>query len=554
MRSRALALLTVVALTVAACSSTPAATTAPTSAPTAAATTAPTVAPTAAPTAAGPVTVVVARAASHGINAVAESNIEAAQNIDMVYESLVQMGADGKLIPDLATKWEASADFKTWTFTLRQGVKFHDGTPFNAEAVKFNYDRLHRVPGQSGGAWTDYTDANTVEVVDDHTVRFQLTKPFPGLATDMLYVRYRITSPTYIQQNASTADPEAMEFLATHASGTGPFRLVEFVPDQRAVFEKNPDYWGGEPGGRSTPKVDRVIFQIIKDPETARIELEAGRVDIIESPPPAQFEALRKTAGVKLSSYKIPRIAYLTMDVSKPPFNDVKIRQAVAHAINYQELIEAGELGTAFPLCGLIPDGLMDVIPMDQSLCLYPYDVAKAKALMAESSAPNGFEVDLTFAPERNGGFPIEAQLLQAYLAEIGIKANVQSLDVVAQVAKMAEGGYGLSLFVWNAGIPDADDTVGWLLDQSRLPTNESWVGSFWDDAQVQADMKKARELTDVNARAALYTAANRKAMELAIYVPLFQGSKVYAARDTISGLDYSVFRRATLWNVTKTQ
>jgi peptide/nickel transport system substrate-binding protein len=464
------------------------------------------------------------------------------------------MGADGKLIPDLATGWEASPDFKTWTFTLRQGVTFHDGTPFNAEAVKYNYERLLRVPGQSGGAWTDYADENTVEIVDDHTVRFLLTKPFPGLATDMLYVRYRITSPTYIQTNATSADPEAMEFLATHASGTGPFRLVEFVPDQRAVFEKNPDYWGGEPGGRSTPKVDRMVFQIIKDPETARIELEAGRVDIIESPPPAQFDVLRNTAGVQLSSYKIPRLAYLTMDVSKPPFNDVKIRQAISHAINYQELIQAGELGTAFPMCGLIPDGLMDIIPMDQSLCFYPYDVAKAKALMAESSAPNGFEVDLTFAPERNGGFPIEAQLIQAYLSEIGIKANVQSLDVVAQVAKMAEGAYGLSLFVWNAGIPDADDTVGWLLDQSRLPTNESWVGSFWDDAQVQGDMQKARELTDVNARAALYTAANRKAMEQAIYVPLFQGSKVYAARDSIAGLDYSVFRRATLWNVAKTQ
>ena len=241
------------------------------------------------------------------------------------------------------------------------------------------------------------------------------------------------------------------------------------------------------------------------------------------------------------------------MDVSKPPFDDVKVRQAVAYAINYDELSQAGELGTAFPLCGLISDGLMDVTPMDPSICFYPYDVAKAKQLMAESSHPNGFEVDLTYAPERNGGFPVEAQLLQAYLAEIGIKANVQSLEVTAQVAKMAEGAYGLALFAWNAGIPDADDTVGWLLDQSRLPTNESWVGSFWDDKQVQADMKQARELTDRNARGDLYNAANRKAMELAIYEPLFQGSKVYAFRDSIKGLDYDVFRRATLWNVEKT-
>ena len=186
------------------------------------------------------------------MNPVAESSIEGAQNMDPVYESLVQMGSDGKIIPALATEWQPSSDFKTWTFKLRENVTFHDGTPFNAEAVKFNYDRLLRVPGQSGGAWTDYADANTVEIVDDSTVRFHLTKPFPGLITDMLYIRYRITSPTYIKQNSTTADPEAMEFLATHASGTNPFKLVEFVPDQRVVFEKNANYWGGEPGGVST--------------------------------------------------------------------------------------------------------------------------------------------------------------------------------------------------------------------------------------------------------------------------------------------------------------
>jgi peptide/nickel transport system substrate-binding protein len=500
----------------------------------------------------GPVTVVLARPASRTINAVAESNVEGHQNVDLVYESLVQIDGEGNLIPDLATSWEPNEDFTEWTFNLRQGVTFHDGTPFNADAVKFNYDRLLRVPGQSGGAWTSYADENTVEVIDDHTVRFRLTAPFPGLPMDMLYGRYKIASPTYIQENSTANDPEAMEFMATHASGTGPFRLVEFVPDQRVVFEKNPDYWGGEPGGRQTPKIDRLVFQIISDPETSRIELESGRVDIVESPPPAQYPALRSTLGIELSAFKVPRIAYLTMDVSQPPFDDVKVRQAIAHAINYEELIAAGELGTAFPLCGLIPDGLTADIPMDPSLCLYPYDVGRARALLAESGHPDGFTVDLTYAPERNGGFEIEAQLLQSYLAEVGIRANVQPLDVVAQVAKMAEGQYGLALFVWNSGVPDADDTVGWLLDQSRLPTNESWVGSFWDDAQVQADMQQAREITDPAARAALYTAANRKAMEEAIYIPLFQGSKVYAARDTIENLDYSVFRRANLWDIEK--
>ncbi len=564
-------LLVCLMLILAACGPTTTPTPAPTSAPATAAATeaaptettnteaAPTDAPAATaetatedPGAAEPVTLIIARTASRTINPVGESNIEGAQNIDLVYESLVQMDGEGNILPSLATAWEPSEDFQTWTFHLREGVNFHDGTPFNAEAVKYNYDRLLRVPGQSGGAWTSYADENTVEVVDDYTVIFQLTAPFPTLPMDMLYIRYSIVSPTWLQANATTADPEAMEFSATNASGTGPFRLVEFVPDQRTVFERNPDYWGGEPGGKATPQVDQVIFQIIRDPEAARVELEAGRVDIVEGPPPLQFEGLRNTPGIALTGFKVPRIAYLTMDVSKPPFDDVKLRQAVAHAINYDELMQAGELGFAFPQCGMVPEGLTVIVPPDPALCLYPYDPDMARQLLSESAYPDGVTIDLTYAPDRNAGFEVEAQLLQSYLAEVGITANVQALDVVAQVAKMAEGAYGLSLFVWNAGIPDADDFPGWLYDQGRLPTNESWVGSFWNDEAVMQAMRDARGSTDPAERQALYEAANLQAMQEAIYIPLFQGSKVFAYQDNIEGLNYTVFRRLNIWDIVK--
>ncbi len=532
----------------------PAAAAAATEAPTATEVPAPTKAPAAteAPVAAEPVTLTIARPSSRSINPVGESNIEGAQNIDLVYESLVQIDGQGNLLPELAKSWEPSKDFTTWTFNLRKGVLFHDGSQFNAEAVKYNYDRLHRVPGQSGGAWTAYTTEDSVEIVDDYTVVFNLTKPFPGLPMDMLYPRYKITSPTWLKANATVADPEAMEFAATNASGTGPFSLMEFVPDQRIVFNKNSDYWGGEVGGRATSKVDRVIFQIIKDPITALVEFEAGRADVLEGPPPPQFDTLRKSPGIQLLGFKVPRIAYLTMDVSKPPFDNLQVRQAVAHAINYDELLTAGELGMAYPQCGMVPDGLTVSIPVDPALCLYSYDPAKARQLLAQANYNKELVIDLTYAPERNAGFEIEVQLLQSYLAEVGINANVQALDAVAQVAKMAEGAYGLSLFVWNAGIPDADDFPGWLYDQGRLPTNESWVGSFWDNQTVMESMRKAREITDPVARAELYNNANQLAMEQAIYIPLFQGSKTFAVRDNIDGLQFTVFRRLNIWDITK--
>ena len=499
-----------------------------------------------------PGTLVIARSASRTINPVGESNIEGAQNIDLVYEGPVQMDGQGNIIPSLATSWEPSEDFQTWTFRLRQGVTFHDGTPFNAAAVKYNYDRLLRVPGQSGGAWTSYADENTVEVVDDYTVIFRLTAPFPNLPMDMLYIRYSIVSPTWLKANATAADPETMEFSATNASGTGPFRLTKFVPDQRTIFDRNREYWGGVPGGKVKPQIDSVIFQIIRDPEAARVELEARRVDIVESPPPAQFEELRKTTNLLISGFKVPRVAYLTMDVSKPPFDDLKLRQAVAYAINYDELMQAGELGFAFPQCGMIPEGLTVIVPPDPSLCLYPYNPDLARKMLSESAYSGGVTIDLTYAPDRNRGFEVEAQLLQSYLSAVGITANVQALDVVAQVAKMAEGAYGLSLFVWNAGIPDADDFPGWLYDQGRLPTNESWVGSFWNNNAVMQAMRNARGSNDPAERKALYEGANLTAMKEAIYHPLFQGSKVFAHQDNVKGLNYTVFRRLNIWEIVK--
>jgi len=484
-----------------------------------------------------PVTLTVTRAGTFSISPVNVSSDEAVQHVLPLYESLVLLGTDGSIVPALAESWETD-DYQTWTFHLRKGVVFHDGTPFNAEAVKYNFNRQFRVPAQSGGSYALYADENSAEVVDDYTIVFHLTLPFFNFLPDMgYYNRYAIASPTYLQANSSTSDADATEFMNTHECGTGPFKLVEFVPDQRIVYEEFPQYWGGVPGGKSPAHVDRLIFQVIKDPDTARVELEAGRVDIWDGPPPAHLEGLRQTPGVEVISFPDLRIAYLTMDVSKPPFDDVSVRRAIAYAINYEELRAAGELGTAFPQCGMIPDGVTDYLAGDPSLCMYPYDPVKARESLAQSAYPDGFTTDLIYTPLRNAGFDLEALLLQSYLAEIGITVNIQSMDpVTTQIARMAEGSYGLSLMSWS-GPPNPDDFVGWYYDFGRLPPNDSWVGSFWLDEQVMSDMRAARDAVDPQQKKALYEGANRRAMEEAIYIPLFQGSHNVAIRDNVEGL-----------------
>lgn len=472
---------------------------------------------------------------------------ESVVNTSIVYNTLVMLDRDGGVIPDLAESWEISPDYRTYTFHLRKGVKFHDGTPFNAQAVKFSYDRMLRTNRTSLGNYLNFADENSCEVVDDHTIKIHLTKPYPIFLVDAVTGAYFIVSPDYVKKHATPDDPDALKWMSDHACGTGPFKLVEFTPGQRLVFEKFDGYWGGSKGGRTTAKVDKVIYKIVDDPSTARLMLEKGDVDIAEKLTVEQFEKVKTVPGIRVVNFSIPKDVYITMDVSKPPFNDMKVRQAISHAINYDEIIKYIEKSNVRRLHGLIPVGIMAHNP---NLPFYRYDVAKAKQLLKASGYPNGFTADLIFAVERRPEFEQVGQYIQAYLKKIGINVKIQKIAFDSQIAKMETGDYGMSLMTWTCVMPDPDDVAGWLYDSARA--SAGWNGSYWPDKDVQAKLARARQIADQKERKALYEAVDRKAVNEAIYVYLYQLTNQFAVRENVKGFYYDSFMKCYFWSTDK--
>jgi len=468
-------------------------------------------------------------------------------NVLPAYDCLTTLDRNGNVIPELAEFWEISPDFKHFTFHLRKRVKFHDGTPFNAQAVKFSLDRMLKVGQATIGLYIDYADENSCEVVDDYTIKIHLTKPLPQFPMDAATANYGIVSPTYVKKHATSDDPEAVKWMAKHGCGAGPFKIAEFIPGQRLVFEKFEDYWGGSPGGKTPAKVEKVIFEIIEDPSTARLMLEKGDIDIAVKLNIEQYEKLKAKPGIKVLSYLVPVVAYITYDVSKPPFSDMKLREAISHAINYEEIVEYILKGNAKVKSGLIPEGLLGYNPN----LGYSFDLDKARELIKASGYPNGFTTNLIFAGERRPEFEQVALYIQAYLKKIGIDVKIQKLAFDAQLSKMERGNYGMSLMCWTTTSPDPDAIVGWLYD-SELKAGAGWVGSYWFDRDALDKIHRTRDIADSEERKVLYQAVDQKAVDQAIYVYLYQLTEQFAMRDNIKNFHFDTFMKYYLWATEK--
>ena len=498
-------------------------------------------------TAAGTKTVVYSRPLVDQMDPAISGKSEGAQNMSQVYDTLVMLDKDGNAVPGLAESWEISPDFKTYIFHLRKGVTFHDGSPFTADAVKFSFDRLLRVNRAAYGYYLKYGQPEGCRVIDDHTIQINLKEPFPIFIVDLTIGAYSIVSPDYVKKHAAADDPDALKWMTSHACGTGPFKLTEFTQGQRLVFEKFDGYWGKEFATKPAAKIDTLIFKVVEDPSNARLLLEKGDIDAAEKLTVEQFEKLRSHSDIRVLDFPMPKVVYLTMDVSQPPFNDVNVRKAVSHAINTEEIIEYIEKGKAARMHGLIPDGIMGHNP---ELPVYEYNVEKAKQYLAQSKYPDGFTTDLIFAVERRPEFEQAVTYIQAYLKKIGIQVNIQKMAFDVQLPKMEKGSYGLSLMTWSTVLPDAEDIAGWLYDSAR--SSGGWNGAHWDNKEVQAMVGKAREIEDQAERKRLYQEVDMIAVEQAVYVNLYQLSAQFATRKNLTGFSFDPLVKVHFWEVDK--
>lgn len=516
---RTLALLLLV-LAIAGCGQTaqpPAA--APTEAPAAAA---PTEAPAAAAPTEAPAAPVVGGTVRRAITAEPTSlDPHAApgsgQNVILpyIFDTLIFRDMDNSYQPYLATSWEIAPDGKSVTFTLRDDVTFHDGTPLNAEAVVFTFNRFKAAKTSAGEGLASMTG---VEALDEYTVRFSFAEP-SAVFFSMLTTPYAgIVSPGAVEA--------AGDAFGQQPVGSGPFKFASWQQGTEIVLERNPDYrWSpstiSNPGA---PYLDQVVFKVIPDVSTQLAALQAGEVDLIFVNSPSQISKLQADPAVQLIETQLNSLIYLGFNCARAPLDQVTVRQALAHAVNKDEILQVALGGTgqvAFaPMAPTLPG-------FDPSLKQYElgYDPARASALLAEAGftpgadgtlSKDGQPLNLTLLTFARAPNEDVATLLQSQFKAIGVNVDIQQFDTPTAAKAATDGQYDLLL--WRYDRNDAD-VLNVNLHSSRIGSSNrfGYANPQVDDLLDQA----ARELNEA-ARAQYYVEAQKLIMADAPWQPLY--------------------------------
>ncbi len=413
-----------------------------------------------------------------------------------IYDGLVRY-KDGTLEvePALAVSWTISDDGKTYTFKLRQGVKFHDGSDFNAEAVKFNFDRMLKEdhPFYNTGPFPlsfNFSSIDAVNVLDEHTVEFKLKEPFAPFLSNLAYPTGLIVSPEVVKKYGK-------EF-GRHPSGTGPFKFAEWQSGQRMVVERNPDYWD------TAPALEAVVFRPITDANTRVAEMRAGGLDVMVEVPPDNLATFKQDANFAVAEQAGPHVWFTILNAKSGPFADKKVRQAANYAVNKEGLVDNVLQGSATVAAGPIPPAFNWVENKTEP---YPYDPEKAKALLAEAGASNP---EITFYVTEGGSGMLDpitmGAAIQADLQAVGFKVKIETYEwntFLGRVNPGLEGKADMAEMAWMTNDPD---TVPYLtLRSDALPDKGGFNSGYYSNPKVDELLEKARSSTDQAERGKLY-------------------------------------------------
>src|SRR5512137_126072 len=376
----------------------------------------------------------------------------------------------------------------TWELKLRTGVKFHNGEPFNAEAVKFTIDRVLD-PATKSVTRGNFTWIKEVKIVDENTVQLITAKPFPA-APEFLTLAY-IVPPKYLK---AVGDEE----FSRKPVGTGPYKFVEWKKAEHLIVEANQSYWKDSPKG--APKIKTIVFRTIPETTTQIAELLSGGVDIIRNVPPDQIAVVKNSTNARISATKILRVNSLMLDnagrASNTPLTNQKVREAIAYAINVDEMLKT-------ILGGYAERAATGVNPLhfgfDPSVKPYPYDPERAKKLLAEAGYPNGFEITFNTYSGSITSVDQMADAITGYLAKVGIKAKRRHIEDVGLWTKMGQEGKmeGIQYYSWGSNSIFDADAILYALNYSKEPlsyTKDAALDQLLDEGRTSIDPKKRQE------------------------------------------------------------
>jgi ABC-type transport system substrate-binding protein len=448
---------------------------------------------------------------------------ESMERMDNIFECLVGFKpGTTEIQPWLATSWDISADGKEIVFHLRKGVKFHDGTEFNADAVVFSFGRQYdsNNPYYQYGEWALWKALfgaiEKVVKIDDYTVKFVLRRKNAAIITSltMMYT-VAIVSPT----NAEKYKEDAFK----HPCGTGPFKFVEWVKDDHITLEANENYWGGK------PKLDKLIFKVIPDPSARLMALEVGEIQGMEYPNPGDFNRIKTNSRLKLLTAPGMNIGYMAIntgygykdanengvrDSDEPwvktpgyfePLTKKKVRQAINMAIDKQSIIDNLYMGTAIKAKNGMPPFMLGY---NDAVEDYPYDPERAKALLAEAGYPDGFDVTLYVMPVSRAYMfdpPKIGEAIQSYLVAVGIKVKFYQVDWATYLQEVEAGKHQMCLLGLTGDTGDTDNFMSICYAPNSAAIGIAGNRAFYNNEEVQNLISKSLQTYDKAERAEYY-------------------------------------------------
>ena len=403
---------------------------------------------------------------------------ESAKVCDMIYDTLVQYkAASTDLEPALAESWTRSPDGLTWIFHLRQGIQFHDGTPFNADAVIFSFTRPFVL-------FRDFHEQfiDQITAPDPFTVQIQLKTPYAPFISTLAGTSFSIVSPAAVQSFG--------EDFGSNPVGTGSFKFAQWDRNDKIVLTANPQHWAG------SPALDRLIFRSIPDNAVRLVELQKGNLHAMEFPNPDEIPLLQGDAQFEVLMQPSLNLGYLAMNLDKQPFDNLKVRLAINHAINKVQIVEHLYQGLGIPAKNPIPPTLWGY---NDSIEDYAYDPELAKQLLAEAGYPDGFETTLWALPVPRPYIPDGMALavaIQSDLRNIGVAAKIVTYDWPTYLEKTADGEHDMAMLGWIADTADPDNFFYTLLS---IPSAEkpAYNISFYRSTELQNILERARMTTD---------------------------------------------------------
>ena len=432
-----------------------------------------------------------------------------------IFDTVTRFDEQLNVLPCLAESWEV-VDPTTYTFTFRQGVTFHDGTAMNAEAFKFNIERI-KTAGDTSPFAADFSAITSIDIVDEYTAKLTLSEPVVALPAMLADRGGMMISPT--------AAAELGDEFENQPVGAGPFQFVEYIPDDRIVVERFPEYW--EP---NLPYLDGITWSIIPDQHQRFADLQAGEIDITLEVAPQDITSLKEGIGLDFLETLSLGFEDLRFDCSEPPFDNIALRQACAWAMDRQAIVDEVYLGHAEVARGPFPPTTWAA---NADLKGFPRDLEKARELLVEAGYPDG--VDVEWDVPTGGDNVRRAEAMQAQVAEVGIRVTLNPMDKVEAKQRELDGTFQAEALSWT-GRADPDLTMFSLFHTAGGYNTMGYTNARVDDlieqARLTADQAERKAMYD-EAQAIVVEEAPRlfivHRLEVAAFQPIVQGVHFYA-------------------------